>query len=95
MKTFNDLKRGDKVIIKNLSVVVPCNVMIDGHKYVSEVVTKDEECTVCSFPHYYNELGSNIIVEFYLYDSNGISIKRLMWSHDLDKTETDEYKIVQ
>lgn len=94
MKTFNDLKPGDKVIIKNLSTVVPCNVMIDGHKYVSEVVTRDEECTVCTFPHYDNGLGGKI-VEFYLYDSCGISIKRLMWSHDLDKAETDEYKIIQ
>ncbi len=94
MKTFNDLEPGDKVIIKNMSVVVPCNVTIDGHKYISEVVTKDEEFTVCRFSHYNNGLGGNF-VEFYLYDRNGFPFKRMMRSHDLDKTETDEYKIVQ
>ena len=94
MITFRELKRGDKVVIKNRVKAMPCDVTLDGRRFLTEAVETDEECTVRAFPHYDNGLGGRF-VEFYLYDANGEPIKETMLVDDLDRTETSRFKIVQ
>lgn len=92
-KTFNELQPGDKIIIKNFRTVEPCNVYVDGHQYISEVKTRDEMFTVKNFSHYDNGMGGEIC-EFYLTGIGDPSFKQLMWAEDLNKTETDRFKII-
>ncbi len=49
--------------------------------------------TVKNFSHYDNGMGGEIC-EFYLTGIGDPSFKQLMWAKDLNKTETDRFKII-
>jgi len=92
-KTFRQLERGDKILVKNITKHVPCNVTIDDHHYITEVVSEDKTMTIDTFSHYDNGLGGKL-VEFYAYPYLGVTLRFEMAVDDLDKTETEKYKIL-
>lgn len=50
MKTFETLKRGDKILAERLPILVPCNETINGTTYLSKIDIKDYELEVLSNP---------------------------------------------
>jgi len=102
MKTFKDLKKGDKLIVKNNPVYKDCDVTINGHNYVTERVFEDTVVTICSKPLITTTRGIGFggipaiqlrVIENPDKIPYNIIIKDYISRRDL--TETEKYKIVQ
>ena len=95
LKTFRDLKPGDVIIWKNFARLVDCKKIIDGHHYVQEVIHEDVPCVIEVFnADYDNGLGGELL-RFQIYNSSyGSHPVVSILKEDLDKSETDKFKIV-
>jgi hypothetical protein len=104
MKTFKDLKCGDKLIVKNYPEWINCDVIIDGHHYTREKVYVDKEFTIVWKPIICSDgsgigFGGTTVIELHIRESDCQS----MWPTRIqipyyeygDKSETDKYKIVE
>lgn len=93
-KTFRELETGDRILVKNIFNYKPCDVVINGHHYVTELMKSDEIMTISAFSHYENGLGGKF-VEFYAFPEMGETHRFEMLKEDLDKTETERFKILE
>lgn len=102
MKMFKDLKKGDKLKIRNNPVYKNCDVTINGHNYVTERVFEDTVVTICSKPLITTTRGIGFggipAIELRVIENPDnypykIIIKDYI-SHK-DSTETEKYKIIQ
>lgn len=95
MKTFRDLKPGDVIIRKNFPRYVNCKETINGRHYIQEVIFEDAPCVIEVYNVDYDNGSGGELFDFQVY--NFISGKHNvvnMLNEDLDKSETDKFKII-
>ena len=100
MKTFRDLKAGDRVTIKGYPIRRFCDKWIDGAYHNTEWVYEDVTVTITSISKMYNRPGigfGSIPVgwKFYFDEVTYLYSIFVIETKDLDKTETEKYIIVQ
>ena len=101
MKTFKDLKKGDKLIIKNNPVYKHCDVTINGHNYVTEKVHEDTVVIITDKPKKttgprVGECGIPVLEIMVTEDPNKWPYKiHIEYFDNLNLSETEKYKIVQ
>ena len=95
VKTFRDLKPGDVIIWKNFARYVDCNEFIDGRHYIQKIIHEDIPCVIEVFnADYDNGLGGKLF-GFQIYNSSYGSHQVVsILKEDLDKSETDKFKII-
>lgn len=95
MKTFRDLKCGDVIIWKNFARYVDCRITIDGHHYSQEVIFEDAPCMIEVYNVDYDNGSGGEWFCFQVYNSISCGHHVVnMRNKDLDKSETDKFKIV-
>jgi hypothetical protein len=95
MKTFRDLKPDDVIIWKNFARYVDCNEIINGRHYIQEVICEDAPCVIEVFNIDYDNGGGGEWICFQVYNGiTGLHHVVNMPKKDLDKSETDKFKII-
>lgn len=96
MKTFRDLKRYDVIIWKNFARYVDCNITINGHHYIQEIIFEDAPCVIEVFNVDYDNGSGGELFDFQVYNSisGGHHVVNIP-NKDLDKSENEKFKIIQ
>lgn len=94
MKTFRELKYGDYIAVKNQPKWVQCNVVIDGHHYVTELVEEDVFERIITSPGEKEPIAGKIIIFHTFNEKTCKDNERVIFVEDLDKSENESFKVI-
>lgn len=94
MKTFRELKYGDYIAVKKQPKWVQCNVVIDGHHYVTELVEVDVIERIIIPPSEKEPIAGKFIIFHTFNDETCKDNERIIFVEDLDKSENESFKVI-